>query len=163
VGAGVPLILWALQTLNGYYPNVPFVRDVNWGLTGLFGSMAGWKGLFRVDFLALGVAFLLSTEVSLSLWLFFIIANVQNITRIKLGHVGEGYMLHQQIGGFLMFAVIVLWTMRRHLKDVFRKAFTGAKDIDDSENGLSYRFAVFGLIGSVIVTVLWLSVLEFLV
>lgn len=159
VGAAVPLVMWALQTLNGYYPNVPFVREVHWGLTGLFMSMTGWKGLFRVDFLALGVAFLLSTEVSLSLWLFFIIANVQSIARIKLGHVGEGYVSHQQIGGFLMFAAIMLWTMRRHLKDVFRKAFTGAKDIDDSENGLSYRFAVFGLIGSVIVTVLWLSVL----
>jgi hypothetical protein len=35
---------------------------------------------------------------------------------------------------------------RRHLRDVFRKAFTGAADVDDSGEYLSYRTAAFGLI-----------------
>ena len=37
---------------------------------------------------------------------------------------------------------------RRHLVQVCRKAFRGLPEVDDSDEILSYRTAVFGLIGT---------------
>lgn len=159
VGAAIPIFFWSLVGLNKFFSFVPVIGQINWTLHGLFHSIPGWSGMFEIFFLPLGVTFLLSTEVSLSLWLFFLLANLQRITRYSLGMPGAEYDVRQQVGGYVAFFLIALWTMRRHLRNVLRKAFLGAADVDDSGEGLSYRFAVFGLIlGSAIVTA-WLRVL----
>ena len=49
-----------------------------------------------------------------------------------------------------------LWMGRGHLKIVFGKAFTGKADVDDSNEALSYRTAVFGMIGGMIFISIWL-------
>jgi len=159
IGAGIPIGFYLLVIMTKFCPGFPFISSDNWQLHNLFYQMEGWQGFFGLSFIWIGVAFLLSTEVSLSLWLFFILANVQRITRYKLGYPGAEYDGKQQIGAYIAFAAIALWTMRHHLKDVLRKAFLGAKDVDDSSEGLSYRTAVFGLIGSCIVIIAWLALL----
>ena len=157
VGAAIPIGFWTLWTAHSFLPWFPFVNNVNWTLHGLFYTMLpGWQGYFGLNILAIGVAFLLSTEVSLSLWLFHALSNAQRITRVKMGYTGSDFETKQQIGGFIAFAAIALWTMRHHLRDVFRKAFLNAADVDDSKEGMSYRTAVFGTIGSTAVIVGWL-------
>ena len=49
-----------------------------------------------------------------------------------------------------------LWTARRHLRDVARKAIFGAPDIDDSGEILSYRAALLVLAGSLAFMSVWL-------
>ena len=44
-----------------------------------------------------------------------------------------------------MLVLVSLWMSREHLKAVFRKAFTGDPEVDDSQEVLSYRTAVIGL------------------
>jgi len=163
-GAAIPLGYWALYTLHSYYPKVPYVEYMNWPLNGLFAQfLPGWSGWFYFDFLAIGVSFLLSTQISLSLWFFRIVANAQRVGRTAWGYTGMDFEVHQQVGAFLMFTAVMLWTMRRHLADVFRKAFrpppAGAMKSGDDGDDVSYRLAVFGLIGSVIVMTGWLTVL----
>jgi hypothetical protein len=63
---------------------------------------------------------------------------------------------HQAMGGMIVLVLFGLWNARRHLADVFRKAFTGDADIDDSDEMLSYRQAVFGLGVSLAVMAGWL-------
>jgi len=158
VGAAIPIFFWTLHGLHAIYPRCPFILNVNWDLHGLFNAMLGWRGMFLLFFMPIGVAFLLSTEVSLSLWLFFILANVQRITRARLGRDdGFDYDVKQQMGAYFVFAGIALWMMRRHLRDVLRKAFTRDSGVDDSGEALPYRFAVFGFIlgNAVIVGWLW--------
>ncbi|NQT20402.1 MAG: hypothetical protein HQ592_11900 [Planctomycetes bacterium] len=157
MGAGIPILFWTLTGLNAAYPKVPFISSVSWTLTALLAKMTGWEGMWRVLFMPIGVAFLLTTEVSLSMWLFFILNNAQKITRTKFGLPGGSeFEVPQQIGAFVAFAGIALWTMRHHLRDVLRKAFLGAKDVDDSQEAMSYRTAVTGLIVAVAVIVGWL-------
>jgi len=159
VGAALPIGFWGLTILHTYFPSVPYMAERNLTLMGLLEQMfTGWKGWININFLALGIAFLLSADVSLSLWFFLILSNVQRAMRAKLGYVSgtNDFEIRQQVGGFIAFAAIVLWTMRRHLWDVLRKAFLNAKDVDDSDNGFSYRFAVFGLIISSAVIIWWL-------
>ena len=57
-------------------------------------------------------------------------------------------MIALVIGGF--------WVGREHLWNVCRKALGRAPEVDDSDEVLSYRAAVLGLLGSTAVMVLWL-------
>jgi len=160
LGAAIPIVFWSLAGLNHFYPNVPFINNVNWPVTGLLGSLTGWRGLFIIYFMPVGVSFLLNTEVSLSLWLFFVLNNAQKIIRERMGMPQDQmFESRQQLGGYVAFAAISLWTMRKHLRAVLRKAFAGADDIDDSQEGLSYRTAMIGLIAAIAVLVGWLGVI----
>ena len=49
-----------------------------------------------------------------------------------------------------------LWSARRHLRGVLRKAFLGDPSVDDSGEILSYRGAVIALMASSVITVGWL-------
>ena len=49
-----------------------------------------------------------------------------------------------------------LWVGREHLYNVARKAFFNAPDVDDSDEVLSYRGAVLGMVLSIGVMVFWL-------
>jgi len=159
VGAGIPICFWGLHILHHFYQAVPVINNSSWAYWGVFAKIfgTGWVGQFNIYFLTVGVMFLLPTDVSLSLWLFFVLGAVQRSFRRKLGYLGGDFELQQQAGAYFAFAAIALWTMRGHLKNVFRKAFLGAKDVDDSAEGLSYRFAVFGGLAGVAVVVGWFS------
>ena len=160
LGAAIPITFWLLAGLNQFYPNVPLIKNVNWPLTTLLNDVRGWRGLWIVYFMPVGVSFLLSTEVSLSLWLFFVLNNVQKIARDRLGYVDDSmFQSRQQIGGYVAFAAIMLWTMRHHLRAVARKAFLNAKDVDDSREAMPYRSALIGLIVAIAVIVGWLAVI----
>jgi len=159
VGAAVPIGFWGLHVLNQFYPWVPVIPNSSWAYWGVFNGIfgSGWQGHFNIYFLTIGVMFLLPTDISLSLWLFFVLGAVQRSIRQELGYVGGGFGLQQQAGAYFAFAALALWTMRGHLKDVFRKAFFRAKDVDDSDEGLPYTFAVFGWIVGVVIVVGWFS------
>ena len=157
IGAAIPIFFWSLVGLNGFNQNVPFINSVGWPLTGLLSEMTGWSGLCKICFMPIGVTFLLTTQVSLSMWLFFVLNNGQKIARNRFGLPdGAEFQKPQQIGSFIAFAGIAVWTMRRHLRDVLRKAFLGAKDVDDSQEAMPYRTAVVGLIVAMMVIVGWL-------
>jgi len=49
-----------------------------------------------------------------------------------------------------------LWMAREHLRSVFKKAMDPSCDVDDSGELLSYRTAVFGLVGSLFFVSAWL-------
>jgi len=158
-GAAIPICFWGLHIANSFWPSVPFIPNQTWAWWGVFAGMfpgGAWHGHFMIFFLAIGVMFLLPKDVSLSLWLFFILGAAQRAIRLKLGYIGGEFGWQQQAGGYFAFAAIAIWVMRRHLKDVFRKAFLGAPDVDDSAEGLSYRFALFGGMAAVLVIVGWL-------
>jgi len=161
VGAAIPIAFWLLAGLNKFYPNVPYISNVNWTVHGLIHStFPGIRMMFVVYFMPIGVAFLLSTEVSLSLWLFFVLHNVQRVMRVKLGYAGSiDYETQQQVGGYVAFAAVALWTMRHHLRNVLRKAFLGARDVDDSGEMIPYRAAVLGMVASSAVILAWMRVI----
>ena len=75
----------------------------------------------------------------------------------KLYYAGAFPVLaHQGMGAMLVLSVLGLWTARTHLAEVWRKATKGDPDIDDSDEMLSYRTAVFGLMLSNALIFAWL-------
>ncbi len=79
-----------------------------------------------------------------------------NVAQIAMGYdiAGFPFFRQQAWGGYLAFGFILLWVGRDHVRSVLRKAFTGAPDIDDSQEPFSYRTsviaAVLGFVGMMV-------------
>jgi len=158
-GAGIAFgIVW-LNTLAWNYPNIPQIN-----LRGIpidFSKSAPpWDALQSLKFsffpFAIGIAYLLSTDVVFSVWFFYLFSKFQQVLGSALGLTATAgstvqssfpYLSHQGCGAFLGLAMLTLWVSRRHLKEVFKIAFSFEGKVDPEERG--YKIAVFGFILSV--------------
>jgi hypothetical protein len=114
-------------------------------------------GYFQLSFhpLIIGITYLAPLDVSFSAWFFYLVVKAENIAATALGYRGAGgaateipYTAEQCVGAFLAIVVFSLWGARRHLGNVWRKALGQAEDVQDADEALSYRTAVFGLVAS---------------
>lgn len=89
---------------------------------------------------AAAVTYFLRPQVGLSLWLFFA---VQQLVRMQLGTAtGDPAIRGQfdlQLGGFLAFVAMVLFTGRRHYLAVLRAAFLPRRDARAPEGTVAAR------------------------
>jgi len=58
------------------------------------------------------------------------------------------YFHEQSAGAWLGLCLIALWMSRRHLTQAFISAFRGRKTVDESEEPMTYRTAIIGLVVS---------------
>ncbi|MFP4056304.1 MAG: DUF6785 family protein [Candidatus Brocadiia bacterium] len=122
---------------------------------------------FFWNFAIMGVTYFINLDVAASLWFFHLFSKVEtgifNLVGFRLS--GRNPILtgssiatsHQNMGAVIVLSAVVLWRARRHLRDVFRKGLFGARDVDDSDEILSYRSAVWGTILGVAFIVGWFS------
>ena len=163
IGFAVPLIIQSFNALHNYlhfipkielYMSVPLFRNTTWILLYL-----------NVPLLC--YAYLLSRDIALGIWLFFLLLQVEkgifNIIGFEstenlstYANAAGPYLAHQAMGAMIVLVLSGLWVARGHLKDVFRKAFRGDPDVDDSGEVLSYRTAVIGLLIGLFLMSIWL-------
>jgi len=111
--------------------------------------------------LAVGIAFLVPADVTLSVWLFFWVIHSEILVStwigkpLKGGFFGE-FMRWQQAGAFFSFVPMFLWAARRHLATVIKKAFGRGRDIDDSAEPIPYALSFWGLLFALAGMVGWL-------
>ena len=101
---------------------------------------------FNIYPLMIGFAYLLSSEVSFSLWFLYLFYKLRAVALGALGipmsGVGAGYGRYiwaslEESGGTIALAVWFARVARSHFVGVFRKAFTNDPSIDDSDEPLS--------------------------
>ncbi len=121
--------------------------------------MGDFKGA-AVFFTAVGVTYFLSNSIAFSLWFFFVGLQVW---RMVVGTTtgdptayGTAGGLDQHFGGITAFVGSVLWVGRRHWRLVLAQACRGHRPGEPAGRYLSYRAAVLGLAGCVLVMVAWL-------
>lgn len=161
IGFMVPVVVESMNSFNFLFPSVPYVQ-IRANDLGPYFVEKPWNaiGYFPTTFypLAIGLGFLLATDVSFSCWFFYLGTKFQNILASALGFKDAGvsgsisnipYFGHQGAGAWVALAAMTFWMGRRHFSDVFRKAFKGDPEVDDSREFMSYRTAVFGFIFSV--------------
>ncbi len=117
------------------------------------------------SFPLMGITYFVNVDVIFSVWVFNLFNLVEtalfNRTGFSVG-ASETYSIYPSAlawQGFGAFAAIVLggvWVARGHLRDVLRKAFRKDASVDDTGEILSYRAAVFGVLGAAVYILLWL-------
>jgi hypothetical protein len=122
---------------------------------------------FRIVPPILSFMFLARTSISFSIWFFYLVAVLQEGVTNRFGYDvtqpdafvwGMQSLSWQGWGAFCAMVFWSLWMGRRHLRSVFRQAFTNERTYDDRAEMISYRTAVYGLLLGFAYFVGWLCV-----
>jgi hypothetical protein len=151
IGLSIPFAVGCFIALHDYDPSVPDIP--------LYTSLPFFHRtallIPHLSFATIGFTYFLSRDISLGIWLLNLIAKLQESALRYMGITSNESMewvtvpllAHQNMGAMTVFVLWGLWLGRRHLRTVFRKAFRGDAQIDDSDEMMSYRAAVFTLLG----------------
>jgi len=109
---------------------------------------------------AMGFAFLVPADVSLSVWFFFLVSRAELATAhwLALPYRGGELMSWQQAGTYLAFAAGLVILARRHLAEVVRKALAPWRGTEDGAEPVGYAVAFWGLVAALGGCVLWYKV-----
>jgi len=171
LGFGLAATLHLLKGLNAHYadwPNVP-LNAGGLGIPITF-TEKPWNAIPKSDLKgevylgAIGVAYLLTREVSFSFWFFYVFilfqyafAEMIGIPLVGLNKVGMAsrpeFIIYQGVGGWVAMAAILCWTVRGYIGKLAKLAFTSNK-IDEDEP-FSPRFVVFGFLFMLIGLLVW--------
>ena len=158
-------IVVAIDVINGLHVLVPAVPELPIKLgdqSGVFTTRPwnniGWLPIQFYPF-GIGLGMLLPVDLLFSCWFFFWVWKAQLIMTAAFGLEtirGMPFVSEQSFGAYMGICVFAILVSRRHFINIFRH-FAGAKtDIDDKEEPISYRSAVWFLVfGSVFLT--WFS------
>lgn len=161
LGFAIPFVLMSIYALHNYNPVFPalqFYAEVD-----LLGQAA--KLRFGLNFLMLGFGYFINTSVGFSLWVFYLLHQVQEgvmaylgmqSAQAELGWWTEPGMGHQMMGALVALMLVSLWVARLHLRQVVQKAWNPRFGIDDCDEIMSYRGAVLGLLGGTGIMWVWL-------
>ncbi len=164
IGFAIPFLIHNLQALRIYFPAIPEVKLQN---LPLFESLAGipWRQLSSrvyIHFSVIGFAYFLTTEVSLSLWLFWWFGRVQHLCADAIGRNPQLARLddNQYQGAFLAIVIYGVWVARGHLQDLWRQLWSGdeAGGAGRRPEAMSVRAEFGGLLAGAALIVLWLTV-----
>ncbi|MEE2993360.1 MAG: DUF6785 family protein [Gemmatimonadota bacterium] len=162
VGFGTTLMLmvWNISSFWGAVPPIPIGVMYSTMLPVMDGASAI---KISVNIYALCFAFLAPLEITFSLWFFALFGVLEGglLNRFGLQYSGSAVGANavvkaQFFGGFIMFVIWHLWTARHQIAEVIRLAWQGVPT--PSTELLSYRTAVFGLLGGVFYLVAWMII-----
>lgn len=166
-GFAIPSLVGALRGLRYYFPNIPVI---NLGThVRIFRRTMVLP--FKVHFLVLAYSFFINLDVSLSLW---VINLVTKVIRGALAMVGAGqtwgvsgvvgryssqgseFLALMGMGYILALAAYSLYVARGHLRQVWEQIHGRASRLRDSDEIVSYRSAVLGVVLGLSYLGLWL-------
>ena len=146
IGLAIPFLIGTINTLNVNFPAVPKLEVRRIDLSSHFGDPP-WNAIggLAISFypFVVGLAFLLSTEMTFSCWFFYLMTKVQRIVGASFGVAQWGtgglarfpFESHQGAGAFVALAVLALWIGRKPLAQTFRAAFAGVLTIGQGPPG----------------------------
>ncbi len=151
-----------LDLLNGlheWFPSLPYfqTRAVPIQFTQPPWTAVGWFVRTFYPF-AIGLAYLVPLDVSFSCWFFYLFIKAQMVIGYQLGYGNIPdfpYVSEQGIGAWVTFGVLLLYSSRGYLKEIFTAVWRGDRTLDTGEP-LPYRVALWGaLVGLVAFAGFW--------
>ncbi len=111
-----------------------------------------------IYFSIVGIVFFLQSKVAFSLWFTYILLQ---LVKMSLGtyqaELTYAMQQDQMLGGYTVFACIILWIGRHHWALVVRQMFFRARPTDPQGRYLPYSLAGWGLVVCLLGIVLWLK------
>ncbi len=110
--------------------------------------------------------FVMSIDLLFSIWFFYLFRSLLLLLLMKNskmgllpGNISSATMVlsHSVVGSMVALAIIYIWLGRGHMVQVIKKglSLTGADQIDDTEEPMSYKAAFWSFVGSVIFFILF--------
>lgn len=159
LGFAVPLFFSSMTALHHYFPEIPNIQLYTYAE--LF---TGAPVRLGINFVMLGFAYFINSNISFSLWFFYLISVSQqhllgimglNTTGGELGPWSEPILGQQMMGALIVMVCSGLWFGRAHLLQVWHSALGRVPTFDEAEI-MSYRNALLGLCAGAITMSLWL-------
>ncbi len=158
------------NALHAYYPSLPMMQVLKIGgkpvPTYAWGKP--WSAIgtirFQVQPLVIGLSYLLTREVSFSLWAFYWLGRVEAVAGAAVGLDGLSTIAGgdsfpfpglQTAGAYLGLVAVSIWIARKPLAEVVISGLTFRKNPDEDDEPMSYRVAVWGGILSFIFLLVW--------
>lgn len=137
---GFAFLYPSLPTIpTNYFDIAPLVTEKPW-------SAIGWTTISFYPMI-IGIGFLLPLDLLLSCWFFYLFWKAQLILSNALAWditPKFPYTDQQGFGGVLALGILTLYSGRRHLAAVVRRAFGYLSEADDSQEAIRYRTALLG-------------------
>ncbi len=131
LGFAIPAAISIINQLHIYWPSIPEIYVKATEISNIFGRQyAGALTTVRTSFypFAIGLAFLLPTELSFSCWFFYLFLRLERIVFTSWGYPVQypwtfatstaPAMLDQCIGAHIIIVGFALWSARHHLTSV---------------------------------------------
>jgi hypothetical protein len=163
IGFAIPVFFHAINALHFYYPAVPEIRLRHYLDQYFYEHPLNHIRPFWLHILpsVIGISYLISLEVSFSLWFFFVLYKVEYITAAALGYASatyyRGFVPHREMGAYVALVVFFIWIGKAHFWNVLKATFSAKKQADDTNEMLPYRYATFGLFASIMGATLMLT------
>jgi hypothetical protein len=161
-GFSIPALFVVLEWFHRFSPTVPspqlFDIDVGRNFAGMglpWSVLATHANGLRVSivFPIIGITCLLPGEVSLSLWLFYVLFRVQQLVWASFGIADQGgtvvsaisptrFMIFQEAGGFIALTAVMLYQSRQSLRAAWRGLIGGGAGPADLYAPMSERAAL---------------------
>ena len=156
------LVIHFFRGMPTYFPDWPVINAFQGNGVGLTFTERPWSviGSLGITFYlaGIGIAYLLTREVSLSFWVFFLLMNYSQVLAEQLGYAvsvmpKDSYMnkpmflTYQSFGGWLMMGAMLLWSARRQLGYLFQQAV--GRNVTQDGEPFSPRTVVIGFLISV--------------
>ena len=138
-------LLESVNCLNYFYPALPYIPIKPYHLEQFFKSPPlSSVGSFTIAFypFAIGIAFLLSLEVSFSCWFFYLVTRLENVLCNAWGltggagahgaHANPPFLGEQGVGAFVGLGLSLLWQVR----SAFVRGLSKTKNPDRDDVGL---------------------------
>ena len=163
LGFFVPFTLLSLNALNHYWPIVPEYNPS--GRFSLFNQTLHLP--IALNLAWVGFFYLVNLEITFSIWFFYVLSKVQEGVFSTLGiasterlsayeYSQPADLTHQASGAVIVLVLYGLWGARTHLKEVVQKLWDPDGGVDDSEELLRYRTALWLFCGSLLFVAVWL-------
>ena len=169
-GLGLPLLLHTFGGLSAHIPSVPALSPEI--LVGSYfpadGMLSGFQRLKIYLYPAfIGFAFITTRQVSLSFWVFFLLAGlltgILQTSGLQIPDTALGTLFGtsivrpeeiQAVGASFVFFLFMIWLARDYLSDVIRQCF-GRVAGHEEVGWISARASMIGLVVSLVALCLW--------
>lgn len=163
-GIALPTLVFGFNGLHNWFPNIPEITlslYLNPFLVNPPWTEMYWTTIY-FSFAAIGFFFLLPSDLLFALWFFAVFARLQGVFAASFGMEMERmpmygtqlFVAYQVAGAYLVLTAYLLYVSLPHLKRVVRAAM-GREKADDSQELMPYSVAVWGLLASFAMIIVW--------
>ena len=150
IGFAIAASISLLNGISYLYPSTPSLPVTRRSFSFAERPLSFYGGITVAFYpFAIGIMFLMPLDVLFSTAFFYGLYRNERALGGAMGWRGSSdfpYLNEQTMGAFIALGICLFWIGRQHFMAVFKSAFKRKQELDDSQEPLPYRFAVWGFV-----------------